>query len=39
MVFVEKLRTVLDKYDIWRDRGIVPMAEEDKMYIEFVEGW
>jgi hypothetical protein len=33
------IKRIVDSHDTFRDKGIVPMAEEDKMRIELVDGW
>lgn len=35
----EVIVKLIELYDVWRDRGIILMDEEDKMRIELVEGW
>ena len=34
-----KFVALTDKYDIYSDRGLIPMEEEQKMRINLVEGW
>lgn len=34
-----KFKDLVDKYDIFRDRGIIPMPEDQKMKVDFVDGW
>lgn len=34
-----KLKEVIEEFDIYHDRGIIPMQEEEKMKIPFAEGW
>lgn len=35
----DTFQTIALEYDIWRDRGIIPLPKEEKMQIELVEGW
>lgn len=35
----DMFKTIALEYNIWRDRGIIPLPEEEKMRIELVEGW
>jgi len=37
--FAEQVKALLDRYDVFRDRGIVPMAEDQKLRIPLVDGW
>jgi len=37
--YAEKLKTILDKYHIYHDRGLIPIPDEDKMRIELLDGW
>lgn len=37
--FARRIATLIDKFDIFRNRGIVPMAEEDKLRVDLVDGW
>ncbi len=34
-----KVVALLDRFDVFRDRGIVPMPDDQKMRIELVDGW
>lgn len=37
--FAARLKEILEKHDVWRDKGIIPMPEEQKMRVDLVEGW
>ena len=38
-LFANKVRALLDKYNVFRDRGIVPILEEQKIRINLVNGY
>jgi RNase H-like domain found in reverse transcriptase/Reverse transcriptase (RNA-dependent DNA polymerase)/Integrase zinc binding domain/Chromo (CHRromatin Organisation MOdifier) domain len=35
----DKMIALLDRYDVYHDRGVIPMPEESKMKINLVDGW
>ncbi|KAH6603966.1 hypothetical protein Trco_007412 [Trichoderma cornu-damae] len=35
----DQIRQIVEKYDIWRDQGIIPLPENEKMRINLVENW
>lgn len=37
--FAQQLRTLTDKFDIYHDRGLIPMADEEKMRIDLIDDW
>ena len=36
--FAARLKEILEKHDVWRDKGIIFMLEEQKMRVDLVEG-
>nr|XP_036574226.1 uncharacterized protein CTRU02_15808 [Colletotrichum truncatum]XP_036588805.1 uncharacterized protein CTRU02_00852 [Colletotrichum truncatum]KAF6780623.1 hypothetical protein CTRU02_15808 [Colletotrichum truncatum]KAF6800447.1 hypothetical protein CTRU02_00852 [Colletotrichum truncatum] len=37
--FAQQLRKILDRYDIYHNKGIIPLPDEERMRIDLVDGW
>ncbi|XXG99813.1 mitochondrial splicing system protein [Hypoxylon texense] len=37
--FAKKLVTLAEKWDIWRDKGVIKLPEDEKMTVDLVENW
>lgn len=37
--FGKKLVALAEKWDVWRDKGIIPLPEDEKMTVDLIDNW